>query len=163
MAACTIWIESNGSVFPCLYDEVDHGVISQYSWSISGEYARSGGYIYMHRLILGLTHPELQVDHIDHNGLNNQRSNLRICTRSENQFNRQKQAGSSQFKGVTRRSGKYIAQIKYNNQTIYLGIYRSDLSAAKAYDRASRQLHKEFGLTNFPEVDDLPIQLTFRI
>lgn len=163
MAACTLWIESNGSVFACLYDEVDHDLISQYSWSISGVYARSGSNIYMHRLILRLTDPDLQVDHVDHNGLNNQRSNLRTCTRSENQFNRLKQASSSQFKGVTHRSGKYEAQIQHNYQNIYLGSYRSELSAAKAYDRASRKLHKEFGLTNFTDVDDVPIQLTFSI
>lgn len=162
MAVCRLHIVSKGKKFVCLYDSDDHELISRYTWRTSQGYVKSLN-ILLHRLILGVTNPELFVDHIDHNGLNNQRSNLRICTRSENQYNRFKQESSSKFKGVTRNSGRYMAMIRYNKERFFLGRYRSEISAAKAYDRASRELHKEFGFTNFNEADDVPIQLTLCI
>lgn len=159
MAVCKLAIPYKGSLFTCLYDVDDYLLISQYKWTISKGYAKSGK-VYMSRLILGVVDPDLLVDHIDHNGLNNQRSNLRTCTMSENQFNRVKQKSSSRFKGVYREGGLYKSMIQCNHNRIYLGKYRSEITAAKAYDQASRELHKEYGLRNFSEVDEVPKQLT---
>jgi hypothetical protein len=143
-----------------LVDEADVELISRHNWSITNGYVKSGRTL-MHRFILGVTDPNKHIDHIDHNRLNNQRSNLRICTRSENQHNRVKQKSTSRFKGVTRYAGKWFAQIRHNNEYIYLGLYNSEVTAAKCYDRASRELHKDFGLTNFKDIENIPRQLAF--
>ena len=144
----------------CLVDEVDVELISRYNWSIVNGYVKAGKTL-IHRLILGITDPNVFIDHVNHNTLDNRRANLRICTRSENQHNRKKQQSTSRFKGVTRFSGKWFAQIRHNNNYNYLGLFNCELTAAKAYDRASRELHKKFGLTNFSEVEKVPRQLAF--
>ena len=71
----------------CTYDPEDHELVSNYNWNYVNGYAKSGR-ILMHRLILGLTDPSIQGDHIDHNKINNCRANLRACNKSQNQWNR---------------------------------------------------------------------------
>lgn len=151
-------ILSKGVEYCCTYDDIDQGLVEQYKWSVDKGYVRSR-HLYLHRLILGITDPKIQVDHIDHNPFNNQRSNLRLCSHSENQRNRIKRNGSSVFKGVTRRRGRFAASITYENRKYYLGLFRSEITAAKVYDNASTKLHGEFGLTNFPIIDKEPVQL----
>jgi hypothetical protein len=160
MSSCELHIISDDVDHVCLVDEADLLLISRYHWNIVNGYMKAGRTL-IHRLILGITDPNQQVDHIDHNKLNNQRSNLRICTRSENQHNRVKQKSTSRFKGVTRYAGKWFAQIRHNNVYLYLGLFNSEVTAAKAYDRASRKLHKQYGLTNFNQADPEPQQLVF--
>lgn len=160
MSCGELFITSKGQNYKCLYDEKDGDLIRQYKWSVEKGYARAN-HIYMHRLILGVTDPKIEVDHIDHNTLNNQRSNLRLCSHSENQRNRDKIKGAVRFKGVSRHYGKYRARITCNNKEIYLGSFRSEKTAAKVYDRFSRKLHKEFGVMNFSRVAEEPLQLTF--
>ncbi len=90
------------------------------------------------------------VDHIDHDTLDNQRINLRICTRSQNGMNRKKDSGIK-FKGVTfhKRAGKFMAQIYMNGKKYYLGVFETPEEAAMVYDKKARELHGEFALTNF--------------
>jgi HNH endonuclease len=108
----------------------------------------------MHRFILGLTDPKIQPDHRDRDGLNNQRSNLRIATASQNMANRRKRRGpsSSQYMGVHKRSDsptKWRASIRVNRKLITLGSFTSELTAALAYDKAAREHFGEFANTNF--------------
>src|ERR1700674_5840776 len=81
----------------------------------------------MHRLVIGVTNPAIQVDHHpDFNGLNNQRSNLRIATQTDNARNhRIRRDNSSGFKGVcwSKRSGKWKAQISINGKRVGLGYF----------------------------------------
>lgn len=108
--------------------------------------------IHMHRLIMK-TPSYLDVDHIDRNGLNNQKYNLRNCTRSQNQKNRKKQDNNtSGFMGVSwdKSRNKYKAKIKLNGKTINLGRFQQALDAAKVYDQAAIKYHKEFATLNFP-------------
>jgi hypothetical protein len=121
-------------------------------------YDKRGSPSLMHRIILGLTDPRIKVDHIDRNGLNNQRSNLRIATQLQNMANqkrRKTQASSSKFKGVFFSRGEYAlrkpwrAMIKINYKTIHLGRYTTEIEAANAYDVAAKKYHGEFACTNF--------------
>ena len=91
------------------------------------------------------------VDHRDHDTLRNLKSNLRICTHSQNQWNRKAQKNCfSKFKGVSynKLAKKYIARIKVNNKSIHLSYFNTELEAAEAYNTASLKYHGEFGYLN---------------
>lgn len=108
--------------------------------------------ITMHRQVLGLSKGDgKMVDHINGNGLDNRRCNLRICTGTQNQQNRKIQHGTSEFKGVhwNKRSEKWQSQIKFNKKRRHLGCFNSETEAAKAYDRAAKNLFGEFARPNF--------------
>jgi hypothetical protein len=92
------------------------------------------------------------VDHVDGNGLDCRKKNIRLCSRGENSMNRRKQSGSSSFKGVTLvRNGKWKAQIQANGQKISLGTFGNEEDAASAYDNAARGMHGAFARVNFKE------------
>jgi len=108
----------------------------------------------LHRFILGLIDPKVQVDHRNRNGLDNQRHNLRIATPSQNGANRSKQRGtSSRFKGVhwNKRQQRWVAYLYVNRKRIYLGIFADELSAARAYDAFARKHFGEFAKLNFSQ------------
>ena len=107
--------------------------------------------IRMHRVILGAISGQ-EVDHIDHNGLNNQRENIRLCSRAQNQMNQQKQKNtSSQFKGVSwhKQDKKWRTRITHRGQEIFLGLFKNERVAARTYDKKARELFGEFAKTNF--------------
>lgn len=107
--------------------------------------------IVMHRLILNAP-PGIEVDHINRNTLDNRRINLRLCSTKQNLFNREKKQNCiSQYKGVTLRpsTGKWQACIAKNGQSFYLGVFESEIGAAKAYNEAAVKLFGRFaGLNN---------------
>jgi hypothetical protein len=107
--------------------------------------------IEMHRQILGFP-AGFQTDHRDGNGLNNQRSNLRICTISQNQHNTGKQKrNTSGYKGVCfhKNAKRFIALIMVNRKSTHLGYFNTAIEAALAYDAAAIKLHGEFAQLNF--------------
>jgi hypothetical protein len=151
-----------------LVDDEDYDLVMQYRWHIhdpepkpgqqrKGPYAVTNGYAggrrhyqRMHCLIMG----RKGIDHKDHDGLNNQRSNLRPATGSQNNQNaRPRLAGSSQYKGVclVRRGRWWRAYIDCDGKRRWLGDFASELEAAYAYDAAARALFGEFACPNFQE------------
>jgi len=102
--------------------------------------------------------PQFEVDHINHNGFDNRRENLRICTRAENRRNARKlKPGSSRYKGVYRDGAMYHAQIN-NGKVRNLGRYFSEKTAGRVYDEAAKEAYADFALLNFPGYQ-LPTQL----
>jgi hypothetical protein len=106
--------------------------------------------ISMHRFILGAP-PELAVDHIDRNGLNNQRTNLRICTVSQNNANRRGWR-KGKFRGVYWKERRQLweAAIKLNGRYKFLGEFDRPEAAAHAYDLAAVEAFGEYATLNFP-------------
>lgn len=104
------------------------------------------GFIFMHVEIMK-TPKGMDTDHIDGDSLNNQKKNLRICTRSQNLMNRGKtKLNKSGFKGVSWSKGrdKWIAYIHINKKTKNLGRFSSKLKAYEAYCKACQKYHGEF-------------------
>ena len=109
--------------------------------------------IRMHRVIMRPP-AHLFVDHINHNGLDNRKANLRLATYSQNVHNRKKFAkpATSKYKGVSWHKSvrQWTAAIQVNGKRIHLGSFNDQAAAAKAYDRAAKKYHKEFAILNFP-------------
>lgn len=104
--------------------------------------------IFMHNLIMG---PNGLVDHIDHDGLNNQRCNLRIATASQSCMNRRKpRNNTSGYKGVYQfyLTGKWIGQIRANGKRYHLGCFNTPEDAALAYNKAALIHHGEYAVLN---------------
>lgn len=103
--------------------------------------------IMMHRVILGLNDRALHVDHIDGNGLNNRRSNLRPCSIAQNQHNRgMARTNTSGFKGVCWdvQGEKWGASIRAFGRQMNLGRFDTAEEAYAAYCAAAARYHGEF-------------------
>ncbi len=113
-----------------------------------GRKHRENRIIRMHREILN-TPQGMETDHANGNGLDNRRSNLRICTRSQNAANRK--VNKSGYKGVHlhKQTGKWHPRIKVNYESISLGLFENQKDAARAYDKAARHYFGQFARTNF--------------
>jgi hypothetical protein len=108
--------------------------------------------IYMHRALVGLD--GMEIDHENHDTLDNRRDNLRLATKKQNAGNSRPKlrngVKSSQYKGVTWHKGghKWMAAITVNKKPVYLGLFNSEIEAAKAYDRAAKEVFGEFACLN---------------
>lgn len=153
-----------------IVDDADYEWLSRWKWcyirtSEGCEYVmrkirRDGRQmtILMHRLIVN-PQPGYEVDHIDHNGLNNTRGNLRQCTHQENMRNKRRRAdASAPYKGVwyQKRGGGWGANITIDGKRTHLGTYETVEKAALAYDEAARLHFGEFAKLNFPDRNETP-------
>jgi len=145
-----------------LVDDEDFERVSQYKWHFSFclrgvGYARRDTSIkgkkirmYLHRFILNAP-IGADVDHINRETLDNRKSNLRICSRSENLRNALSRTGAtSKYKGVgwDKSRKKWSTKINLHGKTINLGRFKSEIVAAKAYNRAALKYHGEFARVN---------------
>jgi hypothetical protein len=145
-------------------DAADVGLVERYNWHAQFEsrgenwYAKTSerlpveGYKYgrlpMQNVICGVERG-VQVDHIDHNGLNNRRSNLRVATGQLNKANRRTfKNNTSGYRGVGRFGDRWLARIRVNGKGLSLGVYDSPEEAAFAYNIAATMYFGEFASLN---------------
>lgn len=142
-------------------DRIDGGLVGRLCWRASidrrsryaiADIVKGNGrksVIGMHRLILS-TPSGVQVDHVDGDGLNNRRSNIRICSPSQNHQNLRVSGGTSRFKGVgwCRQKRRWRAQIKQDGHSFHCGYFASEIDAAKAYNVAASKRFGEFACLN---------------
>ena len=146
--------------YTAVIDAADVDIVAGYNWCVNTVsptghmYGFRGrvksdvgkGNTYLHRAIIGDT-GGMEVDHIDGNGLNNTRSNLRLVSRSQNMCNARPYSGSlSKYKGVSPvRSGRWSSRIFQEGKRVWLGTHDTEEAAYAAYCEASERLHGEFG------------------
>lgn len=150
---------TNGYEF--LIDESDAEFVDGRSWFAQGRtnfmyvasaFKENGKFKikYLHRLLLGATGKNVYVDHINHNTLDNRRSNIRLSNAKNNQYNTKKKGGClSKYKGVTFENNKWRARIRKNGKKLHLGSFDIEEDAARAYDAAALKIAGEHALTNF--------------
>lgn len=160
--AISLLLLSRGKV--ATIDAEDFDRLGRVKWSakVSGKntYAvrsvggrRAPKRLWLHREVLSA--PEgVEVDHINGDGLDNRKSNLRLATRAQNMRGRRaKPSGkASQFRGVSwfKRDSVWVAQIMVGNKNYYLGRFRCEESAARAYDTKAKELGFSPQACNFP-------------
>ena len=151
---------SNGRI--ALVDDSDFEYLSKFKWSYAerngSEYATRSYFqngvcktVKMHRVIMGVDDPNVFIDHIDCNGLNNCRLNLRTCTRHENARNRRSNKNStSKYLGVSWKASKkrWYAGIKANGRHVYLGMSKVESEAAIMYNNGAKKYFGEFARLN---------------
>jgi len=149
-----------------IVDPADYPSLSKYKWQLTrsprSDYAtrsvtigsRRQKSVCMHRVIMNAGDGQF-IDHINHNGLDNRKANLRLASMAQNSWNKRKQKGnhSSKFKGVSwsAREKKWYAGIQANRKKIFLGLFKNEIDAAKAYDAAAGKYHGQFALLNFAQ------------
>lgn len=148
-----------------LVDDDDWSTLMLYKWHavttpsglVYAARREHGKVILMHRSLTDAQDSDL-VDHQDHNGLNNQRHNLRSIGRKGNAANRIKTRSptSSRFKGVTWNAArkKWVAQIHSEGVNKNLGGFHDEKQAALAYDRAAVEHFGDFACLNFPIIEE---------
>ena len=115
--------------------------------SVKKANGKQGNPVRMHRYLVDA--PDgMQVDHKNGNCLDNRRSNLRICTSTQNQRNQHKIYGAVPYKGVRKNGNGYEARLRYNKKLIGLGTYKDPENAAIAYDKAAVKYFGEYACIN---------------
>lgn len=146
-----------------LVDDEDYKELSRHRWCVvmphkERPYAgrqkpgHNGTIIFMHRQIMG-TPPGYVTNHIDGDGLNNQRRNLRICTRSQNAAHQHKVLGNVPYRGVIQVGDYYNASFKRGDKFYYLGSWLTAKDAARAFDLGLRDHSPDYGVPNFEDTD----------
>jgi hypothetical protein len=142
---------SQGKV--AMVDDSDYDYLMKWKWCAQKSkqtfYAVRNPNIKMHRVIM-CTPEDMQIDHINGNGLDNQKYNLRNCTPNQNRKNRKRRKnGTSKYKGVCYHRGGIEASAWANNTKYIIGYFKTEEAAAMAYDEKAKELHGEFANLNF--------------
>lgn len=148
-----------------LVDDADFERAAAFSWNARPSLSRGGQHrgwyaarsqsrdnrnttIYLHRFLMDAP-AGLTVDHIDGDGLNNLRENLRLCTLAQNNVNRPTTAGSG-YRGVQQRGSKWRVMLEKNGRLYRFSGFLTAEAAARAYDAKAAELFGDFAVLNFP-------------
>lgn len=146
MKACEITLTKGHSV---VVDQNDYWLLRMFKWHSDNGYACNKDLGSMHRFLMH-DPKDMHVDHIDGNRLNNRRENLRVTTPQQNQSNRRNGYGKSRYVGVAWEESheRWKVTVMHEGKQHYVGVYRDEVEAAKAYNVASIRLRGEHAGTN---------------
>jgi len=160
-----------------LVDDEDFDLVNKYNWqAIKGGHTfyamcsatiapKKRKVLQMHRIIMKVDETRTFIDHKDHNGVNNTKENLRICSYTENSCNKISQKSStSKYLGVSWKAdvrprkkdtnfepkGNWAATCGRRGSRQHIGLFKDEIEAAKAYDKKAKELFGEFANLNFP-------------
>lgn len=149
-----------------LVDDEDFDELNQHKWCcgknkytyyVMRKDSKLKKVIYMHRVIMNQQH-NLHVDHINRNGLDNRKENLRVCTKTQNLGNSKiRKDSTSGIKGISwhKRDKKWGSRININGKLKHLGYFSDKFDAKHAYTKAAKEYFGEFyseGILNDKEV-----------
>jgi hypothetical protein len=144
-----------------IVDDDDFEYLSQFNWYCDNKGYACRGFqrhkkIFMHRVV-NVTPTGFETDHINRNKLDNRKCNLRSCTNTENQVNKNlNKNNTSGYKGVcfSKRKGLWQAYVSVNHSVKWLGYFDNPIEAAKAYDKQVLETYGMFVYLNFPDALD---------
>jgi hypothetical protein len=153
-----IEVRTDGKIIECIVDDDIYFDLCKFTWHVSRGYvARKDGNtnVRIHRHIMGVKIDDERIDHINNNPLDNRKINLRISNASLNSHNKKKSKNaSSKYYGVSKgrvlQDGMqcYVAKIKKDDITYYLGTHRNELDAARAYNKKAIELYEDYSKLN---------------
>jgi hypothetical protein len=157
--SCTRNCKNKGK-YVAIVDDEDFDYLNQFKWYVKKDkntcYAKRNAVINSNKIHISM-HCDIMndnnIDHKDHDGLNNQKSNLRFCTKQQNSANMKlRENTSSKYKGVIwcKWANKWRSKVGFNKTSIHLGYFKFEIEAAKAYDKKAKELFGEFAYLNFP-------------
>lgn len=144
-----------------IVDKEDYERMNQFNWHFAGGYARRNKQfpdgkrriVFMHRELMN-TPDGYETDHINGDRLDNRRSNLRVVTRSQNQRNSRPRKGTSKFKGVSyhkterHKTSYWVARIQVDGRVKRLGYFKTEIEAARAYNKAAKKHYGVYARLN---------------
>lgn len=146
-----------------IIDDEDEKLLSSHTWNIrktdtgifhvsnSNCKTNTSGFTFFHRMLLNLTDTNILVDHINRNGLDNRKENLRLSNKSTNAMNRGKNKNNkSGYKGVSldRRFNTWSAELMAGLKRYRVHGFKTKEEAAKKYNELAMEHHKEFAVFN---------------
>lgn len=143
--------------YVAMVDANDLPMLRKVKWSAQRQpyghvYAMNRKFRGMHRYLMGVP-KNVFMDHINGNGLDNRRDNLRVATNSENTRNSRKRihSGTSKYKGVQNEGANWAARITLDGTSQLIGRYQNEIDAAMAYDACAVAFYGEFACLNIPD------------
>jgi hypothetical protein len=144
--------------YVAIVDDEDFEIVSQWHWSATKccdkvyarrtqRYGNKKVQVYLHRYLMNIHLCDKTVfcDHKDRDTMNNQKSNLRVCTAAENQRNKtKKRNGMHKYMGVSANHKRFSASLSLNGKRVYIGTYDTQEEAAIAYNKKKIEVHGDF-------------------
>lgn len=157
----------SGTEYVALVDDSDYADVAQYKWFANRNrkqvyprrYVRVAPgvrtTIHLHTQLMGEPPASgMMVDHINGDGLDNRRANLRFVTPQQNGMNRRDKRGSSQYRGVRAVNGRWEAVLSHGGKRTNLGRFSDEKDAALAWDRAASEAYGEYAALNFADAGE---------
>lgn len=144
--------------FQAVVDEIDLPLVMPFRWHVlerpskfsTRHYAKASGNVLMHRLIAAAP-LGAEVDHINGNGLDNRRANLRVCTRAQNAASRRSRGNYEGLRGVCASGSRWQVCMVINGENHTFGSFEDQQTAGRVADAIAKAQWGEFARLNFPE------------